>query len=70
MSLFNRLDGRTVNKLASCAGGLEFKFWIGKIGIANGNGSPTRQHHSTQPAVLPWRYDAEMGTANSLHASA
>jgi len=20
--------------------------------------------------VLPWRYDAEMGTANSLHASA
>jgi len=25
---------------------------------------------STQVAVLPWRYDAEMGTANSLHASA
>jgi len=24
---------------------------------------------STQKAVLPWRYDAEMGTANSLHAS-
>jgi len=23
-----------------------------------------------QVAVLPWRYDAEMGTANSLHASA
>jgi len=22
----------------------------------------------TQVAVLPWRYDAEMGTANSLHA--
>jgi len=25
---------------------------------------------STQAAVLPWRYDAEMGTVNSLHASA
>jgi len=25
---------------------------------------------STQVAVLPWRYDAEMGAANSLHASA
>jgi len=25
---------------------------------------------STQVAVLPWRYDAKMGTANSLHASA
>jgi len=24
----------------------------------------------TQVAMLPWRYDAEMGTANSLHASA
>jgi len=22
-----------------------------------------------QATVLPWRYDAEMGTANSLHAS-
>jgi len=25
---------------------------------------------STQEPVLPWRYDVEMGTANSLHASA
>jgi len=25
---------------------------------------------SAQVALLPWRYDAEMGTANSLHASA
>jgi len=25
---------------------------------------------STQVTVLPWRYDTEMGTANSLHASA
>jgi len=25
---------------------------------------------STQVAVLPWRYDVAMGTANSLHASA
>jgi len=25
---------------------------------------------STQVAVMPWRYDTEMGTANSLHASA
>jgi len=24
---------------------------------------------STQVAVLPWRYDSEMGTANLLHAS-
>jgi len=33
--------------------------------------SPPLQHlRSTQVAVLGWRYDAEMGTANSLHASA
>jgi len=25
---------------------------------------------SMQVAVLPWRYDAEMGTANSLHVLA
>jgi len=25
---------------------------------------------STQVALLPWRYDTEMGTANSLQASA
>jgi len=25
---------------------------------------------STQVAVLPWYYDAEMGTTNSLHALA
>jgi len=25
---------------------------------------------STQEAAFPWRYDAELGTANSLHASA
>jgi len=25
---------------------------------------------STQVAVMPWSYDAEMGTANSLYASA
>jgi len=25
---------------------------------------------STQVAVLPWRYDEKMGTANLLHASA
>jgi len=25
---------------------------------------------SMQVAELPWRYDAEMGTANSLHSSA
>jgi len=24
----------------------------------------------TQVAVLPWRYDVEMGRTNSLHASA
>jgi len=27
-------------------------------------------HRSTNWSKLPWRYDAEMGTANSLHASA
>jgi len=25
---------------------------------------------STQVAMLPWRYDAELGTTNSLYASA
>jgi len=32
------------------------------------NGSPTTST-SMQVVVLPWRYDVEMGTANSLHAS-
>jgi len=55
---------------ASCAGGWKFEF-------QSPAKSPT--HHckrfattstSTQVAVLPWRYYAEMGTANSLHTSA
>jgi len=34
------------------------------------NGSPPIDLTSTQFAVLSWRYNAEMGAANTLHASA
>jgi len=57
-----------VNARASCASGPEFKIpsW-----------PDLTQHYkrfatasiSTQVVVMPWRYDAEMSTTNSLHAS-
>jgi len=59
MVFSNRLDGRTVNARASCAGGREFR--IPKIGQRFATASI-----STQVAVLPWRYGTEIGTANSL----
>ena len=51
------------------AGRLRFKFWVGQIG----HSVPTARHcdlsskEATEPAGAN---DAEMGTANSLHASA
>jgi len=64
-------DGRTVNARASCAEGLEFKFQTGQIlhSVANHRWFTTVST-STKVVVLPWRYDAEMGTANSSPASA
>jgi len=41
----------------------------GQILLSVASGSPPLQT-STQVAGLPWRYDAETGTANSLHAPA
>jgi len=68
-----RLDGRTVDARASCAGGREFEF---QRPAKSYNGSPqcckrfaTASTSFSLVAVLPWRYDAEMGIANSLHAS-
>jgi len=62
----DRLDGRTVNVQvahASCAGGLKFKSYKHCKWFATAS-------TSTQVAVLPWRYDTELGTTNSLHTSA
>jgi len=47
---------------------LEFKSRVGQISYSIANGSPPP--HIYALSVLPWRYDAEMGTANSLHTSA
>ena len=57
------------NALVSAAGGLRFKSRTGQIGHSVTNGSPPLRH-SLKGAVLPGRNDAEMGPANSLHASA
>jgi len=46
--------------------GLEFKSQAGQILRKRFSTAST----STQVAVFPWRYDAKMGTANTLHASA
>jgi len=47
---------------------LEFKSWAGQIlsTLKWFDNAST----STQVAVLPWRNDGEVGTANALHASA
>ena len=78
-----RLVGVTGNAFVSGAGGLRFKSQAGQIGHSVANGSPplrksdtvlpTARHRcdiSSKEAVLPGRNDAEMGPANSLHASA
>ena len=44
--------------------GLRFKSWTSQTGHRVSNGSPPQQHFFEK------RYDAEMGPANSLHASA
>jgi len=78
--------GRTVNARALCAEDLEFKYQTGQIlhSVANGSSSwsllqhlyttlavlPWRYDAEVGTAVLPWRYDAEVGTSNSLHAFA
>ena len=57
------------NALVSEAGGLKFKSRTGKSITV----FPTARHRcdiSSKVAVLPGHNDAEMGPANSLHASA
>jgi len=59
---------------ASWAGGLEFKYQADQIFVANGSLQRCKRFAaaltSTQVSKLPWRYDMESGTANSLHTSA
>jgi len=57
----NRLDGRTVNAHASCPGGQE---------LVSQRPAKSYTALQTQVAVLPWRYDTEIGTVNSLNISA
>ena len=57
------------NAFVSGAGGLRFNFRAGKSDTV----LPTARHRcniSSKGAVLPGRNDAELGPANSLHASA
>jgi len=61
-----RLDDQTVNAHASCAGGREFETQAGEILYSIANGSPPPEHYTS--SCVPWRYDAEIGNANSLHA--
>jgi len=49
----------------SCAGGLEFKSRTGKTLHSFAN-----IYYVSIVTVLPQGYDVEMGSANSLHASA
>ena len=53
---------------------LERQVWGSNLGPVKSNTVlPTARHRcdiSSKGAVLPWRNDAEMGSANSLHASA
>ena len=57
------------NVLVSGAGGLRFKFPAVQVEYRAANGSPSCDI-TLKGAVLPWRNDAEMGPANSLHALA
>ena len=57
------------NTFASGSGGLRFKSRAGQIGRSVANGSPLLRYFF-KGAVLFRRNDAEMGPANSLHASA
>jgi len=43
--------------------------WSSHLGPAKSyTALQTVRHNIDTSAVLPWRYDAEMGTAQSLHA--
>ena len=55
--------------LVSGTGGLRFKFWAGQIGHRVANARHPCDV-SSKGAVLSRHNDAEMGPANSLHASA
>jgi len=43
---------------------------VGDRGVTPGKFRVSTASTSTQLAILPWRYDAEMDTAKSLNASA
>ena len=57
------------NAFVSEVEGWRFKSRAGQIRHSVANGS-LRCDISIKEVVLPWRNDAEMGPANSLHASA
>ena len=58
------------NAFGSGAGGLRFKSWAGQIGHSVSNNSPPLQHFLERNCIASRCNDAEMGSANSLHASA
>ena len=58
------------NAFISGAVGPRFKRSAGQIGHSVANGSPLLRHFFERSCVAHWRTDAEMGPANSLHASA
>jgi len=58
-----------VNAYALYAGCLEFKYQISQILHSVANVYPYFSIYAII-AVLPWQYDAEMGTANWLHTLA
>ena len=66
----NCLVGRAVYAFVSGAGGLRFKSWAGQIVYSVANDSPLLQHFFEWSCVAHRRNDAEMGPANSFHASA
>ena len=58
------------NAFVSVVGGLRFKSRAGHIGRSVANGSPPPRHFFIWSCVTRRRNDAQMGPANSLHASA
>jgi len=59
-----------LTRVASCAGGREFESQRPTISYTSLQTARHRFNIYAGNCLLPWRYNAEMGTANSLHASA
>ena len=69
--MLNRPVGRAVTRSSQEREvDLRFEFRAGQIGHSVANGSPPLQHFFERKYAARRRNDAEMGPANSLHASA